>query len=56
MRETYGYIRVSAKDQNIRRQLDALKPYEIPQDNLYIEKQSGKDFVRPMYRRLMKWL
>ena len=54
MRETYGYIRVSAKDQNIRRQLDALKPYEIPQDNLYIEKQSGKDFVRPMYRRLMK--
>ncbi len=54
MRETYGYIRVSAKDQNIRRQLDALRPYEIPSENLYIEKQSGKDFLRPVYRRLMK--
>lgn len=50
----YGYIRVSAVDQNIDRQLNALK--EIPQENIYTDKQSGKDFERPKYKCLVKKL
>lgn len=50
----YGYIRVSASDQNIDRQLNALK--EIPQKNIYTDKQSGKDFERPKYKSLVKRL
>lgn len=45
--QTFGYIRVSAKDQNTDRQLDALAPLRIPERNLYTDKQSGKDFDRP---------
>ena len=52
----YGYIRVSSKDQNEARQLAALGGYNIPPGNLFIEKQSGKDFDRPKYKRLMKKL
>ncbi len=52
----YGYIRVSSKDQNEARQLAALGGYHIPQGNLFIEKQSGRDFDRPKYKRLMKKL
>ena len=44
----FGYIRVSTKEQNEDRQLIALKEYNIPPRNLYIEKQSGKDFNRPL--------
>lgn len=43
----YGYVRVSSKDQNEARQLIALKPYHIPQEQIYIDKLSGKDFNRP---------
>lgn len=56
MPNTYGYIRVSTKDQNEARQLDALAPYSIPEKNLYIDKQSGKSFDRPGWRKLMKRL
>lgn len=56
MTENYGYIRVSTKEQNEDRQLLALKPYEIPPGNLFVDKQSGKDFDRPAYRRLLKKL
>lgn len=56
MPNTYGYIRVSTKDQNEARQLDALSPYDIPQKHLYIDKQSGKSFDRPGWRKLMKRL
>ena len=52
----YGYIRVSSKDQNEARQLAALGGYCIPPGNLFIDKQSGKDFDRPNYKRLMKKL
>lgn len=52
----YSYIRVSSKDQNEDRQVEALKPYNIPMRQTYIDKQSGKDFHRPAYRRLMKRL
>ena len=54
--EKYGYIRVSSKDQNIDRQLIALSYYEIPRNHLYIDKQSGKDFDRPAYQRMLKRL
>lgn len=52
----YGYIRVSSKDQNEDRQLIALKEYDIPKRNLYMDKQSGKDFDRPAYKRMLRKL
>ena len=50
----YGYVRVSSKDQNEARQLIALKPYHIPQEQIYIDKLSGKDFNRPEYQKLLR--
>jgi DNA invertase Pin-like site-specific DNA recombinase len=44
--KTYGYIRVSSADQNEDRQLLAMQELNIPPENLFIDKQSGKDFVR----------
>jgi DNA invertase Pin-like site-specific DNA recombinase len=52
--KTFGYIRVSSKEQNEDRQLIALAPLGIPQRNLYIDKQSGKNFDRPAYKQLVK--
>lgn len=52
--ETYGYVRVSTKDQNEDRQLIAMEPFNISSKNLYMDKQSGKDFNRPAYQRLLK--
>lgn len=49
----YGYVRVSSKDQNIERQLIALKNEGIPDKRIYIDKQSGKDFERPAYKSLI---
>ena len=54
--EKYGYVRVSTREQNAARQLAALKEYDIAPANLIIEKQSGKDFERPQWKRLMKHL
>ena len=54
--QTYGYVRISTKEQNEARQLAALAEYEIPQRNLFIDRQSGKDLERPAYKRLMKRL
>lgn len=54
--EQYAYIRVSTKEQNIDRQILALEPYHIPKRNIYCDYQSGKDFERPAYRKLMKKL
>ena len=54
--QIFGYIRVSTKEQNTDRQLDALAPLGIPKQNLYTDKQSGKDFDRPAWRRLVKRL
>ena len=50
---TYGYIRVSTKDQNEARQVDAMAPLNIPEGNLYMDKQSRKDFNRPEYLRML---
>ena len=54
--QTYGYVRISTKEQNEARQLAALAEHEIPQGNLFVDRQSGKDFDRPAYKRLMKRL
>ena len=54
--QIFGYARVSTREQNVDRQLDALAPFGIPKRNLYIEKRSGKDFERPAYKRLLKRL
>ncbi len=56
MGKTYGYIRVSAKDQNVNRQVDSMCTVGVSINHLYIDKQSGKDFERPAYRRLIKRL
>ena len=52
----YGYVRVSTKDQNGDRQYIALRELCIPEENIFMDKQSGKDFVRPQYRRLVRRL
>lgn len=56
MTNIYGYVRVSSTDQNEDRQLVAMSEKNIPQRNIYIDKQSGKDFERPQYKRLAKRL
>lgn len=50
---TYGYIRVSSRDQNEDRQVIALEEQEIPKQNIFMDKQSGKDFERPQYKRMV---
>ena len=52
----YGYVRVSSREQNEDRQMLALNEREVPEKNIYIDKQSGKDFERPAYRRMMRRL
>lgn len=54
--KTYGYIRVSTKEQNEDRQITALEKYNIPKENVFMDKQSGKDFVRPAYQKMLKKL
>ena len=53
---TYGYIRVSTRDQNEDRQLIAMRELSIPEKNVFLDKQSGKDFERPQYKKLVKKL
>lgn len=52
----YGYVRVSTKEQNLDRQILALREFGIPESLIFQEKQSGKDFERPVYKRLVKKL
>lgn len=52
----YGYVRVSSRDQNEDRQLIAMKELSIPDKNIFMDKQSGKDFNRPQYKRLLRRL
>ncbi len=52
----YGYVRVSTREQNEDRQMLALNEKAVPEQNIYIDKQSGKDFKRPMYNRMLKKL
>lgn len=52
MGKIYGYVRVSSKEQNEDRQLLAMREAGVPERNIYVDKQSGKDFDRPGYKRL----
>ena len=52
----YAYIRVSSKDQNIARQVEAMQEMGLTKKQMYIDKQSGKDFIRKNYQRLVKKL
>ena len=54
--ERYGYIRVSAKDQNPERQLFAMQGQQIEKERIYVDKMSGQDFSRPQYMKLLKKL
>ena len=51
--EEYGYVRVSAVDQNEARQMLEMKKLGIKQSNIFLDKQSGKDFNRPSYQKLL---
>lgn len=54
--KVYGYVRVSSASQNEDRQLIAMKEAAVPSKNIFLDKQSGKDFQRPNYRRLLRKL
>lgn len=54
MSNVYAYIRVSTKEQNEDRQLIAINELKVPVNNIYIDKQSGKDFDRPKYNKMIK--
>lgn len=56
MQKVFGYIRVSSKDQNIDRQLVELQELGIEERDIFIDKQSGKDFDRPNYQALKRYL
>lgn len=53
---TYGYVRVSTQEQNEARQLAAMRKFGVPEENVVVEKLSGKDFNRPRYQRLVRAL
>lgn len=53
---TYGYVRVSTREQNEDRQLLAMAGLSIPKKNIFLDRQSGKDFERPEYKRLVRKL
>lgn len=50
----YGYVRVSTKEQNEQRQMIALRAFGLSEKNIYMDKQSGKDFNRTNYKRLLR--
>lgn len=52
----YGYIRVSSREQNEDRQLVAMGKAHVPKRNIFMDKQSGKDFERPMYKKMLRKL
>ena len=52
----YGYIRVSTREQNEDRQVIALREVDVPEQNIFMDKQSGKDFDRPQYKKLLRKL
>lgn len=54
--QIYGYIRVSTTDQNTARQFAAMEKLDIPKKNLFVDKQSGKNFDRPAYQKLLRKL
>ena len=53
---TYGYVRVSTREQNEVRQLNAMRDFGVAEENIIIDKQSGKDFKRPLYQKMVNRL
>ena len=51
---TYGYVRVSSRDQNEDRQMIAMQDFGVEKKQIYLDKQSGKDFERPQYQKLLR--
>ena len=56
MGKVYGYVHVSSTDQNEDRQMIALNEVKVADENIFMDKQSGKDFERPQYKRMIKKL
>ena len=56
MAQTYGYARTSTREQNETRQLIAMRDFGVLNSNIFLDKQSGKDFNRAAYKRLLKTL
>lgn len=56
MGSVYAYVRVSTLKQNEDRQMIAMGEVKVPEKNIFMDKQSGKDFNRPMYRKMLKKL
>ena len=54
MEKVYGYARVSSTDQNEHRQLITLQAAGVLEESIFVDKQSGKDFERPQYRRMLR--
>lgn len=54
MGSIYGYVRVSSRDQNEDRQIITMREMNVPESNIFVDKQSGKDFNRPQYKRLLR--
>lgn len=54
MAQMYGYVRVSTREQREDRQLFAMKDFGVTEENIFLDKQSGKDFDRKAYRKLLK--
>ena len=52
--DKYGYVRVSTKEQNTDRQMDALLESGVAEDHIFVDKMSGKDFCRPQYKKLLR--
>ena len=52
--DTYGYIRVSTKEQNENRQIIAMQEFGVADSHIVLDKQSGKDFDRPSYKRMVR--
>ena len=52
--KTYGYVRVSTRAQKEDRQLIAMREFGVPPERIVVERQSGKDFERPVYLRLLR--
>lgn len=55
-KRSYGYVRCSSTDQNEDRQMIALREVSVPEKNIFMDKQSGKDFDRPNYKKLVQGL
>ena len=56
MQKIYGYVRVSTREQNVDRQLAAMREMKVSEENIFIDKVSGKDFERPQYKKLLRRL